>query len=275
MLLNIQADMFCRYHMSDVTMFYQNEDLWDIATEIFGSSEQQMVSNYYVMKLPGEQTAEFVNTIPFTPKGRRNLSALLVARNDGANYGELVLFQLPKGRQIPGPMQVDAQIEQDGQISQDIALWSQSGSIVNRGNMFVVPIGDSFLYVKPIYLEAETGSIPEVRRVIVAHGIPDGDGVRIAYQATLEAALVELFGAQLEGVVEPDPPETPGVTPGPSTPPPAPGPGTQQALSDLVRQVSDAFDNAQKAQQRGDWAAYGQYLQQMEQYLNQLQALTR
>jgi len=272
MLLNIQANMFSRYHMSDVTMFYQNEDLWDIATEIFGASEQQMVPNYYVMKLPGEQKSEFVNTIPFTPSGRRNMSALLVARNDGANYGELVLFQLPKGRQIPGPMQVDAQIEQDGQIAQDLALWSQSGSIVNRGNMFVIPIENSFLYVKPIYLEAETGSIPEVRRVIVAHGIPDGDGVRIAYQATLEAALEELFGQQPVGVVDPVPPETPDGQPSPPAPTP---PSGTQSVQELVRLVSEAFDNALSAQRSGDWAAYGQYLQQMEQYLNQLQAATR
>ena len=271
MLLNVQADMFRRFHMTDVTMFYQNEDLWDIATEIFGSSEQQMVANYYIMKLPGEQKSEFVNTIPFTPRDRRNLSALIVARNDGANYGELVLYQLPKGRQIPGPMQVDAQIEQNGQISQDIALWSQSGSVVNRGNMFVVPVEDSFLYVKPIYLEAEAGSIPEVRRVIVAHGIPDGDGVKIAYKATLEEALIELFGASSDVITEPEP-TPPGTQPG--TPPEPATPGTQ-SVAELVGLVSDAFAQAQQAQRSGDWAAYGQHLRQMEQYLNQLQAQTR
>ena len=269
MLLNVQANMYRRYHMSDVTMFYQNEDLWDIATEIFGSSEQQMVSNYYIMKLPGEQKAEFVNTIPFTPGGRRNMSALLLARNDGAHYGELVLFQLPKGRQIPGPMQVDAQTEQDGQISQDIALWGQSGSIVNRGNMFIVPIENSFLYVKPIYLEAEAGSIPEVRRVVVAYGVPDGDGVRLAYQPTLEQALEELFGPPTAGgsgaVKPPDPvdPQDPGATT-----PPTDG---AQSVAKLIALVSEAFENAQRAQKNGDWAAYGQYLTEMEHYLGQLQ----
>ena len=272
MLLNIQANMFRRYHMTDVTMFYQNEDLWDIATEIYGGTELQMVPNYYIMKLPGEERAEFVNTIPFTPRDRRNMSALLVARNDGANYGELVLYQLPKGRQIPGPMQVDAQIEQDGQISQDIALWSQSGSIVNRGNMFVVPIENSFLYIKPIYLEAETGSIPEVRRVVVAHGVPDGDGVRIAYQPTLEAALIELFGAQADQVFVPEQPVVPGDPPRPPAPQP---PSGGQSVADLVALVAAAFENAQAAQRGGDWAAYGQYLREVEQLLVQLQALTR
>jgi len=169
-------------------------------------------------------------------------------------------------------MQVDAQIEQDGQISQDIALWSQSGSIVNRGNMFVVPIENSFLYIKPIYLEAETGSIPEVRRVVVAHGVPDGDGVRIAYQPTLEAALIELFGTPTDPVDEPAAPVDPSAPPRPPTPPPTAG---TQTVADLVALVTEAFENAQSAQRSGDWAAYGQYLRQVEQYLNQLQALTR
>ena len=274
MLLNIQADMYRRYHMTDVTMFYQNEDQWDIATEIDGSVEQPMVANYYIMKLPGERAAEFVNTIPFTPRGRRNMSALLVARNDGANYGELVLFQLPKGRQIPGPMQVDAQTEQDGQISQDMALWSQSGSVVNRGNMFVVPIENSFLYVKPIYLEAEAGSIPEVRRVVVAYGVPDGDGVRIAYQPTLDEALEELFGPPSGGEpVTPGIPDVPEV-PGEPDKPGEPGdPGDYLSLSELIRLLSEAYENAQNAQRSGDWAAYGEYLHEVEYYLEQLQRI--
>jgi len=274
MLLGVQANMFRRYHMTDVTMFYQNEDLWDIATEISGHMETQMAPNFYIMKLPGEEKAEFVNTIPFTPRGRRNMSALLVARNDGAHYGQLVLFQLPKGRQIPGPMQVDAQIEQDGQISMDIALWSQSGSIVSRGNMFIVPLENSFLYVKPIYLEAEAGSIPEVRRVVVAYGVPDGDGVRIAYQATLDAALEELFGPPLTDGAAPEPPAPP-ETPGTPGRPPDPPPAGTPAMAELVGRVAEAFENAQAAQRRGDWAAYGRYLQQMENYLNQLQTLVR
>jgi hypothetical protein len=200
------------------------------------------------------------------------MSALLVARNDGAHYGQLVLFQLPKGRQIPGPMQVDAQIEQDGQISMDIALWSQSGSIVSRGNMFIVPLENSFLYVKPIYLEAEAGAIPEVRRVVVAYGVPDGDGVTLAYHATLDAALEELFGPPIDIGAEPEPPTEPGTPSRPPVQPPAPG---TQTVAELVGLVVQAFENAQRAQRTGNWAAYGQYLHQMEQYLEQLQELTR
>jgi len=269
-LLSIQANLFRRYHMTDVTMFYQNEDLWDTATEISGVSEQFMTPNYYIMKLPGENNAEFVNTIPFTPRGRRNMSSLLVARNDGESYGELVLFRLPKGKQVPGPMQVDAQIEQDGQISQDIALWSQSGSIVSRGNMFIVPIENSFLYIKPIYIEAETGSIPEVRRVVVAYGVPDGDGVRIAYQPTLDAALEELFGQTTGGgggVVEPP-------SPGAPQPPVNPPTGINPDVSQLIALLAEAYENAQNAQRSGNWAAYGEYMDKIEQYLAELVALT-
>ena len=270
MMLNIQANVFRRYHMTDVTMFYQNEDLWDIAKENYGSgpAETQMVPNYYIMKLPGERKAEFVNTIPFTPRDRRNMSGLLLARNDGVNYSELVLFQLPKGRQIPGPFQVDAQIEQDGKISQDFALWSQSGSTVNRGNMFVVPIENSFLYVKPIYLEAQAGSIPEVRRVIVAYGVPDGDGVRIAYQATLTEALEELFGKVLDHPGE-DVDVNGGSDPDGTTPP---LPGTQTE-AELIALAAKAFTDAQNAQRSGDWAAYGRYVNQLERYLDELMRL--
>jgi len=257
LMLNIQASVYRRYHMSDVTMFYQNEDLWDIATEVYGTSDQMMIPNYYIMKLPGESSTEFVNTIPFTPRGRLNMSALLLARNDGENYGELILFQFPKDRQIPGPRQVDAQIDQDEEISRDFTLWGSAGSIVNRGNMFIVPIENSLLYVEPVYLEAESSSIPEVRRVIVAYGVPDGDGVRIAYKATLNEALEELFGK----------PSGTTQTPGPGT---VTKPAGDRTLVELIALASEAFENAQRAQKDGNWAAYGRYLDQLEIYLDQL-----
>jgi len=279
MMLNIQAHMFRRYHMTNPVMFYQNEDAWDIAREMFGgATPQQMVPNYYIFKLPGEETAEFVNTIAFTPRARPNMSSLLVARNDYPNYGELVLLQLPRGRQIPGPAQVGAQIEATPQISQDITLWDQAGTVVHRGHMFIVPIENTFLYIQPIYVEAEMGGIPEVRRVIVAMGLEDGDGVRIAYQPTLDLALDELFGPS--GVVDiPDPgdpgypgdPGEPGYPGEPGEPgdpgypqppqPPQPPPGDAETL---IQSAAQVLQSAIEAQQRGDWAAYGRYLAILE-----------
>ena len=146
-LLNIQAQIYQRYHMNDVKVFYQNEDLWQIASEIYGTEEQPMTPNYYIMKLPGEKSAEFVNSIPFTPKDKKNLMGLLVARNDGQEYGKLVLYQMPKSKIVYGPMQVEAQIDQNTEISKEFSLWSSSGSKYSRGNLFVIPIEDSLLYV--------------------------------------------------------------------------------------------------------------------------------
>ncbi len=250
-LFDIQANVYKRYHMKDVKVFYQGEDLWDISSEIFGTKEVPMTPNYYIMKLPGENDVEFINSIPYTPSGKRNMTGLLVARNDGKNYGELVMYQMPKERNIYGPMQIESQIDQSPEISKEFSLWNSAGSTYIRGNLFVIPIEDSIVYVEPVYLEASnTGSLPEVKRVIVAYGD------RIAYEPTLAAALDTLFGTGTGT------PATPGETPPPST-----GTLTQEELIQLANQ---AYENATAAQQSGDWTSYGQYLNQLKNYLDQL-----
>ena len=202
------------------------------------------------MKLPGETAAEFVNSIVYTPKAKKNMAAYLVARNDGENYGKLVLYRLPKDKLIYGPLQIEAQIDQSTEISKEFSLWNSSGSTYTRGNMFVIPIEDSFIYVEPVYLEATNSSIPEVKRVIVAYGD------RIAYEETLAKALDSLFGSG---------DETTGVGT-------VPEPGSTDGLNtdQLIALASEAFDNAQAAQKNGDWAAYGEYMKQVQNYLNQL-----
>jgi uncharacterized membrane protein (UPF0182 family) len=237
--------------MKDVKVFYQGEDLWDIASEIFGTQEVPMTPNYYIMKLPGEEEVEFINSLPYTPSGKRNMTGLLVARNDGKNYGELIMYQMPKERNIYGPMQIESFVDQSPEISKEFSLWNSAGSKYIRGNLFVIPIEDSLVYVEPVYLEAaNTGSLPEVKRVIVAYGD------RIAYEATLAEALDSLFGTGT-GITE-----TPGQAP----------PDTSGTLSkdELIRLANEAFVNATAAQQSGDWSAYGQYLNQLKSYLNQL-----
>lgn len=253
MLLNIQAKVYQRYHMNDVKVFYQNEDLWEIADEIYGMKEQKMTPNYYIMKLPGEENAEFVNTIPFTPKDKKNLMGLLVARSDGDEYGKLVLYQMPKSKTVYGPMQVEAQIDQNTEISKEFSLWNSSGSNYNRGNLFIVPIEDSLLYIEPVYLEATNSSIPEVKRVIVVYGD------RIAYESTLAEALNSLFG---EGSAV----ESEGNSDSSSSS----SSDASLSQSEIIDKAQEAFENAQQAQQDGNWAKYGQYLDELQKYLNML-----
>ncbi len=188
-LFAIQADVYRKYHMTDVEVFYQNEDLWQIAKETYGQEEIQATPNYFIMKLPGEQDVEFVSSIPYTPNGKNNMSGILMARSDGENYGKIVLYRMPKDRIIYGPAQIEAQINQDVNISKEFALWNNSGSKYSRGNLYVLPVEGSLLYAEPIYMESATSSLPEVKRVIVYYN------ERLAYEATLAECLDKLFGA--------------------------------------------------------------------------------
>lgn len=269
-MFEVQAKVYQRYHMNDVKVFYQNEDKWSIADEIYGTKKQQMTSNYYILNLPGEKKAEFVNSIPFTPSDKQNLSGLLMARNDGKHYGQLVLFKLPKSKVTYGPEQIESLIDQNTEISKEFSLWDSNGSTYTRGNMFVIPINDSLLYVEPVYLEATNTSIPEVKRVIVAYGD------KIAYEPTLAEALDSMFG---EGAGEgysgeqsinsddKSPADSKSASSGS-------GSGSSKASSDrstIIQGAQDAFDKAQEARKDGDWAEYGNYLDKMEEYLEKLQ----
>lgn len=248
-LFNIQAQVYSRYHMEDVKVFYQNEDVWDIAKEIYGKEEQQMTPNYYIAKLPGEESAEFFNSIPFTPKSKQNMTALMVARNDGEHYGDLVLYSFPKSKTVYGPMQIEAQINQNTEISSDFTLWSSRGTTYRRGNLFVIPIETSLLYVEPIYLEAENSAIPEVKRVIVAFDD------KIAYEETLAEALESLFG---EGTGTKPPTEG------------SEGESGAMSTSDWINKASESYNKAQDALKNGDWAEYGKYMDELEEALNNL-----
>ncbi len=253
-LFNIQAGVYSRYHMEDVKVFYQNEDVWDIASEIYGKDEQVMEPNYYIAKLPGEDKAEFFNSIPFTPKSKQNMTALMVARNDGEHYGELVLYSFPKSKTIYGPMQIEAQINQNTEISSDFTLWSSRGTTYKRGNLFVIPIESSLLYVEPVYLEAENSAIPEVKRVIVAYDD------KIAYEETLAEALQSLFGegTGVKGPVKSSEGEGEG------------GSSETMSTADWIKQAAESYDKAQDALKNGDWAKYGEYMEDLEEALNQL-----
>lgn len=256
-LFEIQASVYAKYHMEDVNVFYQREDMWDIASEIYGMEKKQMTPNYYIAKLPGEQKAEFFNSIPFTPKSKQNMTALMVARNDGENYGQLVLYQFPKSRTIYGPEQIEAQIDQNTEISKEFSLWSSAGTKYRRGNMFIIPINTSILYVEPVYLEATNSSIPEVKRIIVAYND------KIAYEETLADCLISLFGTKAQNGVSGSETTTPSQSGGEDS-------AANMSARQLAELVQEYFTKAQNAQKNGDWAKYGEYLDKMEEYLNEL-----
>jgi uncharacterized membrane protein (UPF0182 family) len=263
-MLTVQANIYKKYHVNDYKVFYQGADRWDIANEKLGASDKEvaMQPNYYIIKLPGEEKAEFINSIPYTPMNKVNMAALLVARNDGEHYGELILYQMPKGKTVMGPSQIDAQIAQDTTISRDFALWENSGSTYSRGNMFVVPINESIMYVEPIYLKASEGSLPEVKRIIIYYGD------RIAYETTLAEALDSMFGPGTgDAIAITDPTgDTGDADSGPDDT--GTGGDSQQMTTDqIIRAAVEAYNSAVQAQKDGDWAKYGQEMKRMEGYL--------
>lgn len=263
-LFAIQAKMYQRYHMTDVSAFYLNEDRWSVSTEIYGQDEKTMEPNYYIMKLPGEDSEEFINSVPFTPSGKKNMTGLLVARNDGDNYGELIIYRLPKDQVIYGPMQIESQIDQNTEISKEFSLWNSSGSKYTRGDMFVIPIDDSLLYVEPVYLESSNDtSLPEVKRVIVAYGD------QIAYAPTLAEALDSLFDMG-DAYVDKNTADGYGSGSGESSSDSSASGTGSMSLSQLAKKANEAYNNAVSAQKNGDWAGYGDYLNELQKYLNQM-----
>jgi uncharacterized membrane protein (UPF0182 family) len=187
-LFRVQAAMYAVYHMRDTQVFYNKEDLWSLPVRAVDRREQAMEPYYLILRLPGEPREEFVLLIPFNPSKKDNLSAWLAARSDPPHYGKLVVYNFPKQKLIYGPRQIEARIDQDSFISQQLSLWNQRGSQVIRGNLLVIPIERSLIYVEPLYIAAEKGQLPELKRVIV------GFGDRIAMEETLDGALARVFG---------------------------------------------------------------------------------
>ncbi|MFQ5475097.1 MAG: UPF0182 family protein, partial [Candidatus Nanoarchaeia archaeon] len=188
-LFRLQADIYSTYHMSDASVFYNKEDAWQIPSEIYGTGQKVKVEPYYIIvKLPGEKKEEFVLMTALSPLHKDNMIAWMAARSDGDNYGKLLLYQFTKDRLIYGPLQIEAKFDQDSKISQQLTLWSQQGSRVARGNLLVIPIDDSILYVEPLYLQAEQGQLPQLKRVLMS------DGEKVVMEETLSDALEALFG---------------------------------------------------------------------------------
>jgi len=283
-LFKVQAEMYRTYHMVEPQLFFNKEDLWNIPNQLFFEEQQPLEPYYLIMRVPGEEREEFVLILPFTPKNRDNTNAWLAARSDGEHYGSLIAFRFPKDRLVYGPAQIEARINQDSKIAEQFTLWSRSGSQILRGNLLMIPIGRSNLYVEPIFLQSQTSQLPELRRVVVANGN------QIAMESTLEDSLAVLFGERApttpEVVLPPEetPPaegEAPGLegTPGAEATPaaeaaPAPAPTPAGDIADVVREAQAAYDRAQAALRQGDFATYGEELKRLEAALDRLAELT-
>ena len=227
---------------------------------------------YTIMRLPGETEAEFIQMLPFTPSRRDNLAAWLVARSDGDNYGKLRVFEFPKQKLVFGPRQVVARIAQDQTISPQVTLWNQQGSQVIWGTLMVIPIEESLIYVRPLYLRASGGRIPELTRVIVAYQN------QIVMEPTLEAGLARLFGGAGRGpAARAARHRTSGTGPAPQT-----AASTRRGagrattgLESLAAEAQRHYARAIEAQRAGDWATYGDEIRQLGATLERMRAASR
>jgi uncharacterized membrane protein (UPF0182 family) len=254
-IFKMQAAMYATYHMTNPAVFYNKEDQWDIPTIDTQSRPQPMQPYYTIMKLPSEEAAEFIQMLPFTPARKDNLASWMVARSDGGNYGRMIVFQFPKQKVVFGPRQIVARINQDQAIAPQITLWNQQGSEVLQGTLLVIPIEESLIYIRPLYLRSAGGRIPELKRVILAHQN------QIVMEETLDKALDRLF--------------------------PADGPGdkSRRVVSlasneglerpsreddTLTVQAVEHYRNAIQAQREGNWGRYGDEIRRLGDVLEQM-----
>jgi uncharacterized membrane protein (UPF0182 family) len=282
-LFEIQAGTYRTYHMEDARVFYNQEDLWQIPDELYGDSRQPMKPYYIIVKLPQEDKAEFLLMLPFTPSKKDNMIGWLAARNDLPHYGKLLVYKLPKEKLIYGPMQIEARVDQQTEISRELSLWGQMGSRVIRGNLLVIPVGDTFIYVEPVYLEAKqeekeapaagtrtqqkpfgrsrkpagapavdksrSASLPELKRVIVAFGN------RLVMEETLDSALRGVLGGKVVSK--------------------RPGSASQELpkslkASNLSETALDHYTKAKEQLRQGNWAAFGSELELLERALKEM-----
>ena len=240
-MFSIQAMAYLKYHMKDPKVFYNQEDLWDVPSQLYDRSQVIMEPYYNIMKLAGNPKEEYVLMLPFTPSKKDNMIAWLAARSDAPHSGELLLYRFPKEKLVYGPMQIEARINQDSDISEQFTLWGQKGTRVIRGSLMVIPVEKNLLYIEPVYLQAEIGKIPELRKVIVVLG------EKIAMENTLNQAL--------ETVIK----------------------GTKQKSKKRGQEVTFSpkkaqrlFLQAQKYLRQGNWAEYGKTVEELGEVLKRL-----
>ena len=248
-LFSVQANLYTTYHMTDPQVFYNKEDKWTIPREIYGETETTMIPYYIIIKFPEDNDREkFSLILPFTPINKNNMLAWMAAICDLEDYGKIIEYTFPKEKLVYGPLQIESRIDQNAEISQLFTLWGQKGSKVIRGNLLVIPVEQSIIYVEPIYLRAEQSELPELKRVIVGYK----DNIEIGI--TLEDALRRIFGrAEAEKL------------------PPAEEKTRESIfmpIEDMIRQALRLYNEAQEDLRKGDFASYGKKIKELEQTLN-------
>jgi uncharacterized membrane protein (UPF0182 family) len=266
----IQAEKYTRYHMRDPRQFYSEEDLWQVSTEKYQTQagetagEQPVEPYYVILQLPGSDKEEFMLMLPFTPSGKRNMVSWMAAKCDPGDdgnlgeYGNLFVYNFPKGELIDGTIQIEAYIDQNEEMSEQFSLWSQRGSNVIRGNLLTIPIRDSLLYVEPIYLQAEAAAIPQLKRVVVSQG------GRLEWGEDLEDALAVMYGSAVRkrplsapSKVAEELPSTRVVT---------------ETAQELADRALNQYNQAQQYLRSGDWTKYGEEMKKLRETLQSLQS---
>lgn len=255
----IQAHIFATYHMTDPQIFYNKEDLWAIPVRSTQGRTTPMAPYYTIMKVAdaetttkeekaGSRSEEFILMIPFTPANKKNMIAWMAARCDDPHYGSVLVYNFPKQKLIFGPQQIDNRIDQNAEIAEQLTLWDQTGSQVIRGSLLVIPVEDSLLYIQPLYLEAEGGGLPELRRVIVAYGST------IVMEPTLELALPQIFKGSARKRARTKSGSQPEAI----------------SIKSLISQASAAFRDGQDFLKKGDWTGYGESMEELEELIKEM-----
>lgn len=263
-LFKIQAKMYGTYHMSNLEVFYNREDFWQFPTEKYFNQDIEMDPYYITMKLPENEHEEFILMLPYTPKNRQNMISWMGVRNDGEHYGEIFVYRFPKQKNVYGPQQIENRINQDSVISQQLNLWSQGGSEVIRGNLLVIPIEDTVLYVEPIYIESSNeSSLPEVKQVIMAYED------HIVMEETFDKSLEKIL-SYIDPKAEVEEDESKGEL-GREGEQPDQDETEEQApilnSEDLLKEVGQLFNDYQEEAAKGNWAKAGEIMEEIEKLL--------
>ncbi|MGQ0766639.1 MAG: UPF0182 family membrane protein [Gemmatimonadota bacterium] len=258
-LYRAQTSLYTTYHMDQPEDFYHREDQWQIPV-VERPDGSVPFMRHIVMRLPDEDSAEYIYMAPFTPRGKDNLAAWMVARSDGDDYGKLRVYRFPRQSLVFGPRQIENRINQDTEIARQVSLWDQRGSQVIRGDLLVIPINEALLYVQPLYLQAEGGRIPELKRVVVAFQN------QVVMRETLDAALSALFGG---GAVTPPPVQMASGDPA-ALPAAAVGTTGGPELQSLLTEARRRYQAALSAQREGDWSRYGEEIRALGELLERI-----